>query len=538
MIRIFKSLIIFILSMLLVACSGNKSISNIEVADTNIYYQNGYEVAGADPFVLVDKDENGNECLYLYLTSGDLDAKGFNVYKSYDLTDWKKDQVCFMTDNNTWCSSKLWAPEIIKDNGLYYMFYSAQWGSMDYGLYISVAVSDSPNGCFEEYSSKDKKKSEPLIQFEKHYNEMPIELRSSLAGKNGDIGFIKVIDASPFLDPKTNKKYLYFVADIGTDYTDASFIMCMEMEDWTTPIYSSLTRITKYNFVSPDSTDLIVEGGNTNEGCSVYYHDGLYYLTFSTNKYTTSEYQVRQAIADNPLGPFIKIQPDDGGVVLYTEPNNICQSSGHSSFFMVGDELFLSYHTFYNDKNIDDGRRAMVDRASFARNSEGIEVLQAFGPTVAPQLLPESITGYKNITSQAKITCENMIDNTKIDYLYDGIIPCNSQSVGKNFFANSGETRIKFDFDDYRDVCSVIVYPSYKSNRRISEIKSINLECQYSIYTIENVKISNLYDTKTGKMALDNGIIANFDVEPIKSIEIIFDSDNLVGIPEIVIEGK
>lgn len=536
--KLFKSLMLMMLTLLLVACSGNRQLETFDLDKTNAFYQNGYNVKGADPFVLVDVDESGKDCFYMFLTSGDLNAKGFNVYKSYDLTNWEKDQIAFMAEDNTWCSSKLWAPEVIKDNDTYYMYYSGQWGNMDYGLYISVATSDSPNGVYEEYKSSNKKVSEPLIQFEKHINEIPKELRSTLKGYKNEIGFIKVIDASPFIDPKTNKKYLYFIADIGTDYTENSFVMCMEMEDWVTPIYSTLTRITKYGYVEPDSEELILEGGNTNEGCSVYYHEDSYYLTFSTNTYYTSEYQVRLAVSDNPLGPFRKIQPDMGGIVIYTDGTDVCQSAGHSSFFETNDELFISYHTFYNDKNIDDGRRAMVDRVKFVENNDGDIVMQTYGPTIYPQLSPFGVGKYKNIANLASVTCDNQNENTDIKYLTDEIIPLHQWSLGKEYFINAGSTSIKFEFPDYKNVSGVMIYPSLKDFRRIKKVDSIILECQDNSYEIKDVQINNLLGAQLGKMALDEAFITCFEEKLVKSIEIKLNADDLIGLLEIEILGK
>ncbi len=77
---------------------------------------------------------------------------------------------------------------------------------MEYGRYIAAAVSSDPAGPFSECVTPDKTVMQPLIRFEDHVSEIPADLRSSLPGHDGKEGFIKVIDASPFVDPQTGKK--------------------------------------------------------------------------------------------------------------------------------------------------------------------------------------------------------------------------------------------------------------------------------------------------------------------------------------------
>ena len=79
--------------------------------------------------------------------------------------------------------------------------YSAQWAK-DYVFYISVATSTNPVGPFFEYS--DISVMEPLIQFEKHLNEIPrTTFRPCWTYRRKRL--YKSIDGSPFVDPLTGK---------------------------------------------------------------------------------------------------------------------------------------------------------------------------------------------------------------------------------------------------------------------------------------------------------------------------------------------
>ncbi len=533
--------IIVIMLMLLAACKDDnkegKKPSMGKESKSSLFYQNITANHGADPFILYCSEGKYEGNFYMYVTSIDLNSKGFNVYRSKDLTNWQKADIAFMPEGTSWGSSKLWAPEVIEENGIYYLFYSAQWGAKDYVFYISVATSTNPVGPFVEYSSDIKSVMEPLIQFEKHLNEIPKELRSDLVGHTGEKGYIKVIDGSPFVDPLTEKKYLYLIADIGTDYTVASFVMAMEMEDWLTPKYETLTRITEYAKTEVGGSEMIIEGGNTNEGCSVYYYEGTYYLTFSTFTYYTSEYQVRQAVSNNPLGPFTKIDPKDGGTVISTEAGNIRQSAGHSAFFTVGDELWLSYHSFFNDLDIKDGRKPAVERLVFVKNSKGQIVMQANGPTTTPQYLPKALTGYGNIALEATVTCNNAVKGYSVDLVNDGFIPLRRNAPVGEFNLAAGKSEITLIFSNTRRVRAVIIYNSIYENKRFEKIKSITINGNQKLKFKDQKYDTSLYE-EDGKIALDQAIIVTFEEMEANSITITFDSKNVIGIPEIVILGK
>lgn len=75
-----------------------------------------------DPFVL---KENGK--YYLYGTRGETAwtrAEGLDVYVSNDLENWSEPNACFTVPEGFWANREVWAPEVHKYKGKYYMFVS------------------------------------------------------------------------------------------------------------------------------------------------------------------------------------------------------------------------------------------------------------------------------------------------------------------------------------------------------------------------------------------------------------------------------
>ena len=507
--------------------------------DDSLFYQNTAAYKGADPAIIYVDEGKYAGTFFMYITSSALGAKGFQVYSSKNLTDWVLEGTAFAPGLEDWADGQCWAPEVIYDDGLYYMFYSARWGEEEYVFYISAAVSDSPVGPFKELATSTKSAKEPLLIFENHRDEIPAQYRSSLTGYLGKSGYIKVIDASPFIDSVSGKKYLYFVADIGTSYTAASFVFGMEMEDWGTPKYETLTKLTSYGYTTVDKTETAVEGENTNEGPFMYYHDGNYYLTFSTNTYYTVNYQVHQAIGTSPLGPFEKVAKNDGGAVIWTDTTSLAQGCGHHAFVEVGDELWISYHTLANDENIDDGRTVAVDKVVFVENKAGQRVLKANGTTRTMQPLPAKISGYEDMAVHAKVSCWEAAND--IGLLKDGSISLHREASDE-FRTTSGSTEITFDFEEAVTLRSILVYNSSSDAYLFDKIEKITVYTEEGVFTITDL----LYDmdarTNTEHSAkrtlYDLAAVASFDEIRAWKVVFTFDCSHAIGIPEIRLMGK
>ena len=508
--------------------------------DDTLFYKNTASYAGADPaMIYVDEGEYAGT-FFMYVTSSSLNARGFVVYSSTNLTDWEAAGIAFMPGSAGWGSGQYWAPEVIYDDGLYYMFYSARWGATEYMFYISVAVSDNPVGPFEELSTPTKSAKEPLLIFENHQSEIPSEYVSALTGYLGTPGYIKVIDASPFIDPVTGTKYLYFAADVGTSYTEASFIFGMEMEDWSTPKYETMTKLTSYGYATVEETEAVIEGGNTNEGPFMYYHDGSYYLTFSTNTYYTVNYQVHQAIGTSPLGPFEKVAQEDGAAVIYTDTTSLAQGCGHHVFVQMGDELWMSYHTLANDENIDDGRTFAVDKVVFAENAAGQKILCANGTTRTMQPLPAVVSGYEDVAVYARVGCEEAEND--VSYVNDGYIPLHKGTAVPEFRTASGNATITFEFEQAVTLRSILVYNSCNDSFMFDAIKKITIYTEDGNYSISDLSYDTASRTYKGlsteRTQYDLAAVAVFDeLSGCNKVTFTFDCANAIGIPEIMLMG-
>ena len=100
-------------------------------------YQNPLTV-GADPFVLAHEGR-----YYLYATNAD---DGFRVLISEDMSEWTDMGYC-LKKGDVIGEKWFWAPEIIENNGKFYMVYVAE-------EHLAIAVSDSPLGPFVQAEKK------------------------------------------------------------------------------------------------------------------------------------------------------------------------------------------------------------------------------------------------------------------------------------------------------------------------------------------------------------------------------------------------
>lgn len=205
----------------------------------------------ADPYILVH-----DGMYYLYGTGV---GNGFDVYLSKDLKLWERASDLALSHTDSYGETNFWAPEVyyVAKEKKFYMYYSAE-------EHICVATADSPLGPFRQ----DRQK--PLREE-------------------------KSIDTSVFFDDD-GKAYLYFVR-----FTDGNVIWCAELEENLKGIKEeTLTQC----FKAEEPWELILP--KVVEGPSVFKQDGVYYLVYSANAYTSPDYAVGFATSDSPLGPWKK----------------------------------------------------------------------------------------------------------------------------------------------------------------------------------------------------------------------------------------
>lgn len=527
----------------------------------NLYYLNELNFQIADPTVIYVDEGEGAGYFYAYGTSDLIQCHGFQCWRSKDMTNWEYVGVAFEPDySEAWAFNNYWAPEVLYDDGVYYLFYSAQNWKEGNRHCMSVAVSATPYGPFESLDDgsknldgKELSKGQPVYDFS-----------SNLPNREGIVNH--TIDIHPFIDPATGDKYLYFSAYQNWGKRAYQEIYGVKMKDWFTPDYSTLTQLTSiFNSTVTDFRDEMAAGhiqfgdmdegqdeiATVNEGPFVYYYNGTYYLTYSVYPYTSPNYQVRQALATSPLGDYTKVAPEDGGTIIYTESDweNLA-SAGHHCFVKCGDQLFIAYHTFLDRATIQSGRALAVDEIKFVENEKGQLLMHANGPTYSYQPLPEAITGYKNVAPMASVSASHTAEGSDVKYLTDGVYKVHRGDLVNEYMTqtvtSATKATITFKFDDWTNVRSVLLYNSLDYNLSVPVISKVRLnyktESGSDWVEAKNVLFNYEWNSDSRSTMYPGGtIILEFDEMPVKEIELTFNlSEQLsnIAIGEIMIMGR
>ncbi|MBD1432126.1 family 43 glycosylhydrolase [Sphingobacterium sp. DN00404] len=266
--------------LLLLSCHNNQSSVNGQGNKENIYSAAKEEemlnaIPLADPFILYH-----DHVYYAYGTSSD---KGFEVFLSDDLHEWKKHPEMLLKKENSFGEKWFWAPEVYYNEakGKFYLFYSAE-------EHICVATSNSPLGPFRQ------------------------EIKKPMLAEKG-------IDSSLFIDDD-GTPYLYFVR-----FTNGNVIWVAELEDdWETIKEETLTMCIE---ASTEGWEAAL--GRVTEGASVLKRDGLYYMLYSGNDFRSPDYGVGYATSSSPIGPW---QKSDKNPILQN-PQKGLTGTGHGAYF-------------------------------------------------------------------------------------------------------------------------------------------------------------------------------------------------------------
>jgi len=521
--------------------------------NSNLFYVNTLEFQIADPTVIQVTEGPEKGYFYAYGTSDEIGCHGFQAWRSKDLSHWECTGVAYQPDYRvTWAVNNYWAPEIIYDanDKLYYLFYNAQNQFKNNRLYLSVAYSDSPAGPFVapdgrmDANGNMLSASKPVFDFTIANPELA----------NSDLEVMEqALDASPFIDPVTGDKYMYF--SYYDSYSIGSHIFGVKMKDWFTPDYSTLTKLTVpgYRTIKAaeelDDSQKVREGG-VNEGPFMVYNNGTYYLTLSIFGYTDSNYRVIQATSDSPLGTFTKIEESKGGKVISTDVANWSHlvSAGHHCFIRCGEELFIAYHTFKNRQDISGGRALGVDKVVWLKNSDGVDLMHTNGPTYSVQALPESLSGYKNIATSAKITANNTASDSDVKLLNDSLIKYQEFDLVEEYEANQGKTEINISWDTFKTVRALMVFNSYNYDKTFVQIDKAEITYKTAsgkteVLTVKNIGFDWKWHFESDWLFMRPGgsAIAEFAEMPVKNIKLTISTPQgaeRLAIGEIIVLGK
>lgn len=272
-----------------------------------------------DPFVLFD-----GGTYYMYATHS---SQGICVWKGTTPDKVELVGLCYFKDESFGYEC-FWAPEVVKRyDGKYVMHFTAR-DRADGILRTGVAVADSSIGPF-----RDVTPGKPMF----------------------NIG-LATIDATCFTDDD-GQSYLFYVKDCSvnvingvhtsqifgaklskdlTQIVGESVLIAEPVQEWETqslgaPCMSALNDPAYKNR----------EPFVWNEGPFILKHAGKYYMTYSANCYDSKLYSVGVAVADSPLGPYIK--SDKNPIMKYIEGK--ISGPGHNAFFRDGaGNLVCAFH--------------------------------------------------------------------------------------------------------------------------------------------------------------------------------------------------
>lgn len=483
-------------------------------------YRNDLATIGADPSVIYVSEGEQAGYYYMYITSDDIGASGYLSYRSKNLNDWECMGIAYQptlyTDENgvtysTFATTNFWAPEVIYDNGLYYMFYNAAYLFKGLGFYLDCAISENPNGPFVQYAeyvqttnaSQEVKDAWKPVRDDEAANKAGIAAGKLFINKplfdfakmdpadelyeDVENGYMKVIDASPFVDPKTGDKFIYFVHDLGEsigsyNYPVSTIYVIAVNDDWTPVLdenghYKTVKKLTETNRTTVGGALAELNEGAVNEGPFVVYNEesDKYYLTFSVNNYKQKTYQVRVAVADNPMGPFTKLTRQEGGNLLYAEGDwHWASGTGHHSFVTANGKTFIVYHAHTNRVNGGDCPRAIAfDEVYWVKNGNGLLVPYVNGPSYS--YMPLTTGEYSNIATEAEVTSTNVGEGTDVKYLNDGLIKFHTGFVNE-FIMKEGAAVITLKFDTYREIRGLFIFNSKDYDTAFNMVEKVEFD--------------------------------------------------------------
>ena len=391
-------------------------------------------------------------------------------------------------------------------------------------------------------------------------------------------GYSNGIDLHPFVDPETGDKYLYLTMN-----SNDNFIVGLKMKkdpvtgksSWLNPDWKSFTPITRTNYwtiedwrndrtVNDEDQPCYDIDTNINEGTTVIYHRGVYYLTFSAGRYEDSTYQVCQAVADSPLGPYRKLREYENGILLSGDLQGSQEMSGtgHHAILTIGKQMFIYYHSHNDYEIMGTERHGNIDELKWVTitdyRGDPLDVLVANGPTATLQPRIEAYAKYRNLAEDAVITLTDksaLEEGSKLKYAYDGLLSTYKYGDYDFYETYMQETRIVktatfvVDLEKPSSVRAVMVYNSkneWEIFLKISRMEFITKSGKK--YYLKNVPFPKLYYTMldiTGEVDYVRPGAAAFaefyelkDIQTVRiTIEVPKDQE-VVGISEIRVLGR
>lgn len=424
----------------------------------------------------------------------------------------------------------IYAPEIFKVDGYYYMYYSAKENTKKGTRRNSVVRSENVLGPYE-----------PIIEGDINGLDAPLF--------NYDVN--RGLDATLFIDDN-NDMYMYYASNDGEQHIVGVKMKTPYEADWSTrteilrPGSIKVTDEEKPLYWETYRTPFIAEAPYM-----IKSPNGKYYMTYSVNGHLNKYYNVCYAVSDSPLGEFIK--PYEEGKIwtnlllgysgtndeesdLFNQWAGFASGTGHHCFFNIGNQVMIGYHAHQNRNcNSQSGfmaRYFAMDPLYF--DAEGTPYCN--GPSYSLQPMPEAISGYKNVALNAKVRTQNVINGEAVNdnYIVDNY---NLETDDKEVKLGDGYSYIELTFDKEYEIGGLAVYNSAYYEKAIFDIKYIDL---MNGNGIEYPIFSNYYFNYDYEFIFPNSSFTYEFKKEIKSNKLVicFDLAQECNINEIVVLGK
>ena len=559
-----------------------------------LWRRNSSDLSGADPLVLDNTSRDGY--YYAYVT-------GLTYSRSEDLVTWESGGSFVSFPEELSGSDALWAPEVIYDeeDELYYAFFTVnppadktagEGESAPYYMPI-VATSEKASGPFVPVAFDDRNTSYPqsyakYALFDNASYMAAFEasgVPDSTSGNSiytvdrgyvdGDAGWVRCIDFSPYINPDTGEKYLYWSQTPGA-------IAGVKMTDWLTPDWSTYETLTACGFYTVDDYVKYMNGETVdgvyyeemasycNEGPFMIKHNGKYYLTFSIGSYLESSYGVMQAVSDSPLGPFRKLTDEENGMILSNDlgENHAVGGPGHHSFFTVSvdgqQKLMIAYHAHTNLYTYED-RAVRFDEVKWVTvegaDGQPLDVMHVNGPTVTTQ--PSFGIGgeYGDISGameSIQLIRGELAEGSSAERMIDGLFSCFtvcSQAFEEKYAAAASivqTSTFEIALESPRELRGIMFYNSNSEETMFESIRNIAFVCeengQEKVYLIPELNYSSecnsIYNIVTGQYytIFGGGCYAEFaslaNVKAIRFTVEVPEGKESVGVAEVALVGK
>jgi GH43 family beta-xylosidase len=303
-----------------------------------------------DPFVIKYLDR-----FYLYHTGETYGRRGVSVHSSPDLVNWEFHGFALEPAETGWAYSDLWAPEVVYERGLFYMYISA------------TRERTAAGGRWDEGPGDDGSRriglaraTDPLGPFV--LDEEPITSEWS-------------IDAHPFRDDDGSMWLFYNIRSeatrapngaLGTGTVSDRLLAIDRVEGAPTPV----------TFPTED-WEGPYRDWYWNEGPYVLKRRGVYYQMYSGGFHADASYGIGFAEARSPRGPWAKYP----GNPIVRSAEGILGPGHHS--FVYGPDAATVYAVYHGRVPGDEGRKVHLDRLFWVGDRPAIA-----GPTSEDQPLP------------------------------------------------------------------------------------------------------------------------------------------------------